>query len=126
MQDLVQVCVRESCRSLTLHLVLGAQPLTQPTTHVSIDRSIGLADRPQAEIVRPPNQDPVQVGNYLPFWQQRRVPTGALRDRAADAADLLRSRLRAQIGTTRLLGVAPADGVTQKIERLFRQPTQPR
>ena len=108
MQDLVQVCVRETCHSLTPHLVLGAQPLTQPTTHVSIDRSIGLAHRPQAEVVRPPDQHPVQVGDYLPFWQQGRVSPGAVRDRVANAADLLRRRFRAQVGTTRLLRVAPA------------------
>jgi len=31
--------------SRTLHLVLRTQPLTQPTAHVLIDRSIGRADR---------------------------------------------------------------------------------
>src|SRR5688572_24091405 len=48
LQGLVQVFVGEACGSLALYLVLRTQPLTQPTTHVLIDGSIGLADRPQA------------------------------------------------------------------------------
>ena len=68
-QILVQVLVREACGSLTPNLVLGAQPLTQPTTHVLIDRSIGLADRPQAEVVRPAHQHPVEPHDQLLYWQ---------------------------------------------------------
>jgi hypothetical protein len=33
---------------------------------VLIDRSIGLAYRPQAEVVRPANQHPVEMGTGLP------------------------------------------------------------
>src|ERR1700733_4382010 len=65
LQVLVQVFVREACCSLTRHLVLRTQPLTQPTTHVLIDGPIGLADRPQAEVVRPANQHTVELDDHL-------------------------------------------------------------
>src|SRR5262245_26986603 len=87
-QLLVQSCVREACCLLTLYLMLDTQPLTQPTTHVLIERSIGLADRPQAEVVRPPHQQAVESGHLFSCRQQGRVPPGALRDRVADATNL--------------------------------------
>src|SRR5262249_23111454 len=65
-QLLVQARVREACRPVTPYLVLDTQPLTQPTAHMLIERSIGLADRPQAKVVRPPHQQPVESG-YLLF-----------------------------------------------------------
>jgi hypothetical protein len=52
-QLLVQVLVRESSRSLTLHLELRAQPLTHPIASVAVDVPVGLAHRPDAEIVGP-------------------------------------------------------------------------
>src|SRR5262249_46019772 len=125
-QLLVQACVREAGRPLTLYLVLGTQPLAQPTTHVLIDRSMGLADRPQAEVVRPPPQQAVESGHLLCDGQQGRMPPGAVMDRVAQPTDLLGRRTGAQVGLARLLRVAPADGVPQKVERLFRQPAQAR
>src|SRR6185295_6445681 len=122
-QDLVQVVAGEASHAPVRLLVLRTQPPTQPTTHVLIECSIGRADRPQAEIVRPANQHPVELGNYRLYRQQCRVSPGALRERVADAANLLGRRFRAQIGPPRLPGVAPANGVTQKIKRFFRQPT---
>jgi hypothetical protein len=38
---------------VTAHLVLVAQPPTEPTDRVSVQRSIALADRAQAEVSRP-------------------------------------------------------------------------
>src|SRR6516164_5271832 len=64
-QLLIQACIGEACRPLTPYLVLDTQPLTQPTAHMLIDSSIGLADRPQTEVVRPTHQQAVESGHLL-------------------------------------------------------------
>src|SRR3954452_6956419 len=52
-QLLVQVLVGEVIPSLPRHLELGAQPLTHPIACVAVDVPVGLAHRPDAEVVGP-------------------------------------------------------------------------
>src|SRR3954471_5447226 len=52
-QLLVQVFVRVADLSRTPHLELHAQPLTHPVADVAVDVPVGLAHRPDAEIVGP-------------------------------------------------------------------------
>src|SRR5947209_14785567 len=52
--------VGESCRSATSHLVLPSKPLAEPMPRVAVNSSIGGADWPQTEVVRPTQKFPVQ------------------------------------------------------------------
>ena len=50
------------------HLVPTAEPPTQPTCGVPINRHVGRADLPQNEVVCPSGQEPIQAFNYNPWW----------------------------------------------------------
>ena len=64
-QLLVQVFVRESIPSLTRYLELRAQPLTHPIADVAVDVPVGLAHRPDAEVVGPAAKFAVDPTNQL-------------------------------------------------------------
>ena len=52
-QLLVQVLVREPCRSLTPYLEFHAQPLAHPMADVAVDGPVGFAHCSKAEVVGP-------------------------------------------------------------------------
>ena len=52
-QLLVQVLVGEVIPSLSRYLELRAQPLAHPMEDVTVDVSVGFADRPKAKVVGP-------------------------------------------------------------------------
>ncbi len=64
-QLLVQVLVRESIPSLAPLLELRAQPLTHPIASVAVDVPVGLAHRPDAEVVGPAAKFAVDSTNQL-------------------------------------------------------------
>ena len=65
-QLVVQVARRgNACIPDALHLVLPTQPLTEPIASVAIHRPIGVADRTQAEVVRPAHQHPVELAHSV-------------------------------------------------------------
>ena len=65
LQLLVQVSIRVACRPRARHLVLAAQPLSQPIRRVSVHGSIGFAHRPDSKVVRPPLLFVADTGNAL-------------------------------------------------------------
>src|SRR5208337_2023748 len=64
-QLLVQVLISESLPSLTLLLELRAQPLTHPIASVAVDVPVGLAHRPNTEVVGPAAKFAADSTNYL-------------------------------------------------------------
>ena len=67
------------------YLVLGTQPLAQPSTSMSFDRSIGFADGSKTEIVSPPNHHTIECLYHCFLGQKGLVPSGLLADRLTDA-----------------------------------------
>src|SRR5882672_12426142 len=59
-------------------LVLGAQPLTQPLASMAFHGSVGFADRPETEVVRPPNHRTVELRYHHSLVQQDLIPSGHL------------------------------------------------
>src|SRR5713101_6235227 len=87
-----------------------------------IDRTIGLADWPQTEVVGPADHQPIE-----PFHDCLRIPPdcvspGLVADSSTDALHPFRGWYRAQIDS------APPhrERVSQKVKLLFRQITDPR
>src|SRR5882762_9885675 len=97
-------------------LVLGAQPLTQPLASMAFHGSVGFADRPETEVVRPPNHRTVELRYHHSLVQQDLIPSGHLTNRLADADHPLLRRNRPNIGTSRLRRIASTKRVTQKVE----------
>ena len=52
------------------HLVLGTQPLAQPSTSMSFHSSIGMTDWSQTEIIRPPNHHSIECPDYCFLGQK--------------------------------------------------------
>src|SRR3954447_25067233 len=117
-QSLVKVSVGEACRPPTPHLVLPAQPMTEPSPRVGVHGAVGFADLPQPEVVGPPVQLLVEATHQLLDVEQAPAPTRLLADRAAEPLDLLRRRSRPDVGLARLRATQ-ADRVTQEVERLL-------
>jgi hypothetical protein len=115
----------KSCVPSSLLFVLDTQPLAKPPTGGLFHRSVGLADRTQAEVVGPTMNLPVER-----FYQRCRIllgltPSGHLADRLTNTLHSLLGRSRAPVGPPRLRGVASTKRVPKKIELLFRQSTDP-
>ena len=109
--------------SPSLLFVFDTQPLAKPPASVLLHCAVGLTDRPQAEVVGPTIDLPIERA-----YQRFRVllgltPSGHFADRLTQT---LHSFLRwsgAPIGPTRLQRVASTKRVPEKIELLFRQST---
>ena len=67
------------------YLVLGTQPLPQPSTSMSFYSSVGFADWSKTEIVSPPNHHTIECLYHCFLGQEGLVPSGFLADRLADA-----------------------------------------
>ena len=67
----VQVLVRESSLSVTLLLEPRAQPLTHPIASVAVDVPVGLADRPDPEVVGPTAKFAVDFDQSAPRRRAR-------------------------------------------------------
>jgi hypothetical protein len=89
LQVLVEIAVRESCRSLTSDLELRTQPLTHPVADMAVDGTVRFADRAEAEIVGPAAKLRVDPPNLLVHVQQRRPTLRHRADLAAEPLDLL-------------------------------------
>ena len=121
-QRVVEELVGVALRGPAPALVLDPQPSTQPTARMGIHGSIRRRHRAEAVVPPPARQHPVQ-----PPHQRLGLPP--LGTSGGQAADRLRRpphtslrRPRAHIGPPRLPGVAPSDGVTQKLHALVRNP----
>ena len=85
------------------------------------------AHRAEAEVVRPAQQLPVQLGHPVLDLPSRANDGRSTRgSRPGEPLDLLRRRARPDVGPSRPRRVAPADRVAQKVERLLGDATQPR
>src|SRR3954452_18712861 len=118
-QLLVQVLVGEVNPSLARYLELRTQPLAHPIACVAVDVPVGLAHRPEAEVVGPaakfavdPTDQLLDVPPGFPSFRQ-------LTHRSTQAVDLLPRGTRSQVGLARSTVVVPTEGVTQEVERLF-------
>jgi hypothetical protein len=60
-QLLVQIFVRIACLTLTRHLVLRAQPLSEPMRHMRVNHAICLAGSSEAKVVPPTSQLQVEA-----------------------------------------------------------------
>ena len=67
------------------HLVLGTQPLPQPSTSMSFYSSVGFADWSKTEIIRPSNHHSIECRYHCFLGQKGLVPSGLVADRLADA-----------------------------------------
>lgn len=106
--------------------VFGAQPLAKPSAGVSFHRSVGFADRTEAEVVRPSDDLAVEhlyqrLGGLLSLTSSSRFA-----NRLTDALHPFLRRGRAQIGPARLRRIAPTKRIAQKVEPFFRQLADPR
>src|ERR1700738_3388871 len=108
------------------HFVFSAQPLAEPPTGVSFHRSVGFADRTEAEVVGPSDYQSIKAYHYRLYVPLRLAPSGRLANRRTDALYALLRRRGAQIGPSRLRRVTAPKRVTQKVELLFRQLADPR
>src|SRR5713101_8263523 len=106
--------------------VFDTQPLAKPSARMLFYGSVGLADRPQTEVVSPTINLPVER-----TYQRCRIllgltPAGHLADRLANTLHSFLGRSRAPVGPPRLRRVASTKRIPKKIELLFRQSTDPR
>src|SRR5215469_7777729 len=93
---------------------------------MSINRSIGLADWSQTEVVGPSDYHAVELRYHLLRIQQDIFPSSHLANRSTDAAHPLLGWDRAQVGSAGLRRVALTERVSQKVELFFRQFTDSR
>ena len=106
--------------------VFDTQPLAKPPARMLLHGSVGLADRPQTEVVRPTINLPVER-----FYQRFRIllgltPSGHLADRLTQTLHSLLGGSGTPIGPPRLRRVASTKRIPEKIELFFRQATDPR
>src|SRR3954451_20036691 len=87
---------------------------------------IRLVDLPQAEVVRPALQFPVEPSDLLPLVEPGPTAAGQFADLATESLDHFRRRARPEVGLARLRRITPADRIAQKVDRLLGNPTQPR
>src|SRR5205814_3622295 len=111
----------EPCVSPGPLFVFDTQPLAKPSARMLFHGSVGLADRPQTEVVGPPVDLPVER-----CYQRCRIllgltPAGHLADRLTQTLHSFLGRSRAPIGPPRLRRVASTKRISKKIEPLFRQ-----
>lgn len=121
----MQVLVGESCVPPTPHFVFMTQPPTEPLTGMVRHLLIGMAHRTQTEVVCPADQHLVQPSHSLLGILEQPLPAGHFLDPVANRLDLLLRWALADVANA-LRRVAPSEGVTQKIERLVRKPTDVR
>src|SRR5438132_1737141 len=106
--------------------VFDTQPLAKPSARMLFYGSVGLADRPQTEVVSPTIDLPVER-----TYQRCRIllgltPAGHLADRLANTLHSFLGRSGTPVGPPRLRRVASTKRIPKKIELLFRQSTDPR
>ena len=93
---------------------------------MEIDRTVGFADWPQAEVVGPTDHHPIEPVHdglrILPDF----VSSGFVADRSTDALHSFLRGYRAEIDSAPPHRVTPPERVSQKVKLLFRQITDPR
>lgn len=104
------------------HLVLSAEPLTQPLRRVLIDGSVGRADLSQAEVVRPTGHCPVHAFHYLLWRPEAVLVRRHFADLAADALDARLAWASADIGFSPIRAVSASNPVTEELKRFPRTP----
>src|SRR6266581_6904895 len=122
----MKCCVRKFPGRWPRDWVLSTEPLTQPLASMAFHGSVGFADWPETEVVRPPDHRTVELLYHPSLVQQDLIPSGHLANRLADAHHPLLRRNRPQVGTPRLRRIASTKRVSQKVELLFRQFADPR
>src|SRR5262249_24697485 len=80
---------------------------------------------PRGEVLRPTRALRVRWSHSLLDLRPEPPPVGHVADRVPEARDLLRRRVRADVGTPRPRRVTRADRVAQKVERLLGYAAQP-
>src|SRR6266849_10465499 len=91
-----------------------------------IDRTIGLADWPQTEVVGPADHHPIELFHYCLRILPDGISPGFVADGSTDALHPFLGRYRAQIDSAPPHRVAPPERMPQKVKLLFRQITDPR
>src|SRR5450631_3146611 len=91
-----------------------------------IDRTVGLADWPQTEVVGPADHHPIEPSHDRLRIRPDFVTPGLVADRSTDALYSFLRGYRAEIDSAPPHRVTPPERVSQKIKLLFRQITDPR
>ena len=85
-----------------------------------VDGVVGRVHLPELEVVRPSEHGPVQPPHHQ-FGVQQPVPRcRQFADLAADAADAVPARSRANVGTARARAVIASDAVPEELHRFPR------
>src|SRR5215472_2013661 len=86
-----------------------------------IDRTVGLADGAQTEVVGPTGQHPIKLFHHSLRIHPNRIPSGLRADRATDALHSLLRWHRAQVDPVPFHRVASPERIPKKVKFLFRQ-----
>src|SRR4029077_2447858 len=97
-QLLVQVLVWELVPAISRHLELHAQPLTDPIADVAVDVPVGLAHRPDAQVVGPASYLAVDPPNLHLDGSPSLLSSRQLTNLTAEPLDLLPRRTRSYVG----------------------------
>ena len=74
---------------MPLHLVLAAQPPTEPATDVAVHGRVGFAHRSEAEVIGPTHKQAVEFGHQLFDRAKFPVTAGLFANGATELDDLL-------------------------------------
>src|ERR1700739_3582058 len=85
-----------------------------------------MADWPETEVVGPSNHRAVELSYHCRLVQQSLIPSGHCANRFADAGHPLLGGNRTHVRAPCLRRIAPTKRVSQKVELLVRQFTDPR
>ena len=111
-----QLHVRESHVLPGPHLVLAAQPSTQPPGGVPVHRRVSRTDLTQAEVVRPTSHQPIQAPYHHFRFQKSVARCGHLAHPAADALNACLARARADIGAARVPAIVTSNPVAKELD----------
>src|SRR5262249_42625913 len=92
---------------------------------VPINGTVRSAHGAEAEVVRPPQELLVQSGHSVLDLRPAPTSVGRVADLVPEARDLLRRRVRPDVGTPRPRRVTQPDRIAQEIEGLLGNATRP-
>src|SRR6185312_3609514 len=119
-QRLMQVRIGKPGCCPSWHLMLLAQPLTQPVSRVLVYGVIGFADRSKAEVIAPTAHHAIELHHDFAGVLPGSAPVGYFTHCRANPGNPFLCRPRADVTSARLWRVTPSKRVSQKIERLYR------
>src|SRR5215468_8910398 len=88
---------------------------------MQIDRTVGLADGAETEVVGPTGQHPIKLFHHRLRIHSNGIPSGLRADRATDALHSFLRWHRAQVDPVPFHRVASPERIPKKVKFLFRQ-----